>query len=364
MKNYKNMLDELFSSSQEEDVLNENIPSTVIDTQVKQNLVNDNCNEIVEQMINQAEVDQEVKIILNEKYIQCIGRELIDSDSDIEEPSVTGETRELKVTLEYDVKQEDCFSEQDQSLEVLVPTKTGIDEDFDWFMDGIDFKSDYFQKIESERLKAIQEKEEKEKRYFVEKVEPRTDFSEYGEWADLYEEEHKQKLLQYKLDVARVKKLKADDKQKEKIQKEIARNKLAKERSDKKVERTFKKLQVKLERQGHYAKVIGYNDSQSLIKLSIPVTYHRLVDNCGRIIMTSPFIEVSSTKAAFYCYNNKQGKFILYANLGEVTGGEYKRIHDTITQKEMWDYILVGDKVGRMGFIFHKYESFDSARLY
>lgn len=361
MANFYNELDELFSSSKHEGQKNINTPEIFISKQASPNLGPDH-DEIVGQMVNDAEIDKEVKIILNEQYNQSVGRELINSVFDIEQTIIKDEAKELKVTVEYDVSQGDCFSEQDQSLEVIVPKKNGTDLDLEWFMDGLDFKSDYFKRFEEEKRKALREKEAKEKRYYVEKVEPITDFSEYGDLADIFEEEHRQKMLEYKQNLDRVKKLKADDKQKEKIQKELQRVKLAKERSDRKVESTFKKLQSKMYLHGHYAKVIGFNDSQTMIKLSIPRTYHRLVDNCGHIIVTSPFIELSSSKPMFYYYSLKQQMFFLYGK--SPSDKEYTLMYKSSTQEEMWEAIKKVEPVNYAGFSFHKFELFDSARFY
>ena len=379
MSNYNYELDELFSSSKEEGQKNEQTPSTIISTQVSSNL-NSVHDEFVEQMVNESEMEHEVKIILQEQEAECIGRELVNSVFNFEitddgEQKATNEVnesvalsdqdivKELSVTVEFDSTNVISDpSDEDQSSDAIVPKKANLDEELDSFISGIDFKSSVFKRMELARQNAKWEREEKEKRYFVEKVEPRTDFSEYGEWAEIMEAEHKEKYEEYKQNLARIKQLKADDKQKEKLQKEIQREKLAKERSDRKVERNINKLETQLQRQGHYANVIGYNESQTMIKLSIPRTYHRLVDNCGRIIVTSPFIELSNTKPMFYYYSLKQQLFFLYGK--SPSNKEYTLMFKASTQEEMWEAIKKVEPVNYAGFSFHKFELFDSSRFY
>jgi hypothetical protein len=354
MSNYINEMDQLFSGSQEEGTLNQSITSALINTPVTCNL---NCNndEIIEQMIHESEVEHEVKIIMEEQKLECIGHELVNQVYDVAKTTDQFDTSRVKVSIEYDLKQDTILSEQDQSLEVVVPRIITSDEEIDWFLDGVDFKSNCFRRMDEER-------EKKEKRYYVEKVEERIDFSEYGELADIFEDEHKKKVENYKQELDRVKKLKEADKQSEKHLKDLQKKKLADDRLNKKIEATFKKLQLRLSNQGHYASVIGYNDSQTLIKLSIPAPYHRLVDNRGQIIITARFIELSATKNAFYCY--KSGKYQMYANLGVHRGGKYVKIHETDTQEEMWNFIILKDKERRFGFHFKKFQPLDLSMYY
>jgi hypothetical protein len=306
-------------------------------------------------MIHEFEFEQEVKIVIEEQKLECIGRGLVNQVYDIVKTTDQFDTTGIKVSVEYDVSQDTFIAEKEKSIEVIVPRAMSSDEEIDIFLEGVDFKSTCFRRMDAE-------KERKEKRYYVEKVEDRTNFSEYGELADIFEDEHKKKVENYKQELERVKKLKESDKQSEKLQKELQKKKLAEDRLNRKIEATFKKLQLRLSNQGHYASVIGYNDSQTLIKLSIPAPYHRLVDNRGQIIFTARFIELSATKNAFYCY--KSGKYQMYANLGADTGGKFAIIYETDTQEEMWNFIILGDKEKRFGFHFKKYQPLDLSMYY
>lgn len=363
--------EQLFSSSPDEGLLDLSIESSNCENQIPKNSDKELCEEVFDKMIEESEIEHEQGIQFKERQVECMGPISNEDQTHLTEfCSSKMESKciknDIQVTIEKGLNEIEFSSSSKNELEIntIVPRRAESGEGIELSIDDIDFKSGYFKRIEEERQKALKEKDAAEKRYYVEKVEPRTDFSEYGDFADIFEEEHRQKMLEYKQNLDRVKKLKAEDKQSEKLQKQLQKQKLAKERSDRKVERTFKKLQSKMYTHGHYSKVVGFNESQTLLKLSIPRTYHRIVDKFGYIIKTAPFIELSQTKNSFYSYNPRTNKFELYANLGEVTKGNYALINVTDTQQQMWDYFKEGDKEKRFGFVLQKFDKFESSRYY
>lgn len=245
MVNNYHELDELFSSSNQEGQNKETTPSSIINspTSFELETIQD---ELFEQMILEKEAEQEESISLKERQIECLDHELRSKQNQDLETNVQllgcDSTKNCKeVEIEVDKSEKDiCLSSENESAMIkIVPKRAESGEGFDFFMDGHEFKSDYFKRFDEEKRKSLRVKEEKERRYHVEKVEPRTDFSEYGELADIFEEQHKQKMIEYKQNLERVKKLKAEDKERENLQKQLKREKLAKERSDRKVERIF-----------------------------------------------------------------------------------------------------------------------------
>jgi hypothetical protein len=227
-------------------------------------------------------------------------------------------------------------------------------------------KHDYLEynanKDKEKKAKLILEKEQKKDKYYVEKVGPKPDFSSHGDFADILEMEYQEKVEQYNKKVEDMKKKKAADLRDEKIQKDIEKAKTAKFKADLRFDRKIKQLEKKIRIQGHYANVVGFNESHKLIKLGIPRTYHRLIDYNGNILCTAEFIEMSTTKPAFYFYDRDSRKFKFYSK-GE-SDKKYTMNFERETQNEIWDTIIQHAPSDKLGFMFQKYEKFSKGMYY
>ena len=227
-------------------------------------------------------------------------------------------------------------------------------------------KHDYLEynanKDKEKKAKLILEKEQKKDKYYVEKVGPKPDFSSYGDFAEIMEMEYQEKVEQYNKKVEDMKKKKAADLRDEKIQKDIEKAKIAREKADLKYDRKIKQLQSRVFNQGHLANIAGFNESHKLIKLGIPRTYHRLIDYNGNILCTAEFIEMSTTKPAFYFYDRDSRKFKFYSK-GKADK-KYTMDFERETQNEIWDTIIQHAPSDKLGFMFQKYEKFSKGMYY
>lgn len=210
--------------------------------------------------------------------------------------------------------------------------------------------------------KIILEKEQKKDKYYVEKVGPKPDFSSHGDFAEIMEMEYQEKVEQYNKKVEEMKKKKADDVKNEKIQKEIEKARIAKEKADSKYDRKIKQLQSRIFKQGHLANIAGFNESNKLIKLGIPRTYHRLIDYDGKVLCTAEFIEMSATSPAFYLFDRDSKKFKFYGK-GK-SDIKYTKYFETDTQEDLWDAIKQFSPIDKCGFMFQKYEQFSKGMYY
>ncbi len=228
--------------------------------------------------------------------------------------------------------------------------------------DKYDFLDYYARKEKEKKEKLILEKVQKKDKYYVEKVGPKPDFSIHGDFAEIMEMEYQQKVEEYKLKVAEMKKRKAEDIKNEKIKKEIEKARIAKEKADRKYDRKIKQLQSRIYNQGHFAKVVGFNETNKLIKLGIPRTYNRLIDYNGHILCTAEFIEMSTTRPAFYFFDRDNKKFKFYGK-GK-SDQKYTKYFETDTQEELWDAIKQFSPSDKCGFMFQKYEQFSKGMYY
>jgi len=227
-------------------------------------------------------------------------------------------------------------------------------------------KHDYLEynanKEKEKKEKLLLEKEQKKDKYYVEKVGPKPDFSSHGDFADILELEYQQKVEEYNKKVDEMKKKKAADLRDEKIQKDIEKAKTAKFKADLRFDRKIKQLEKKVRIQGHSANVVGFNESHKLIKLGIPRTYHRLIDYDGTILCTAEFIEMSTTRPAFYFFDRDSSKFKFYSK-GE-SDKKYTMNFERKTQNEIWDTIIQHAPSDKLGFMFQKYEQFLKGMYY
>lgn len=217
-------------------------------------------------------------------------------------------------------------------------------------------------KEKEKKEKIILEKEQKKDKYYVEKVGPKPDFSSHGDFAEIMEMEYQEKVEQYNKKVEEMKKKKADDVKNEKIQKEIQKARIAKEKADSKYDRKIKQLQSRIFKQGHLANIAGFNESNKLIKLGIPRTYHRLIDYDGKVLCTAEFIEMSTTSPAFYLFDRDSKKFKFYGK-GK-SDIKYTKYFETDTQEDLWDAIKQFSPSDKCGFMFQKYEQFSKGMYY
>lgn len=217
-------------------------------------------------------------------------------------------------------------------------------------------------KEKEKKEKIILEKEQKKDKYYVEKVGPKPDFSSHGDFAEIMEMEYQEKVELYNKKVEEMKKKKADDVNNEKIQKEIEKARIAKEKADLRFDRKVKQLEKKIRIQGHYADIVGFNESHKLIKLGIPRTYHRLINYDGKVLCTAQFIEMSTTMPAFYFYDADRGKFRFYAKVDSEQ--KYTQYFEADTQKELWNLIIELRPSDKCGFMFQKYEQFSKGMYY
>lgn len=217
-------------------------------------------------------------------------------------------------------------------------------------------------KEKEKKEKIILEKEQNKDKYYVEKVGPKPDFSSYGDFAEIMELEYQEKVEQYNKKVEEMKKKKADDIRLEKIQKEIEKARIAKEKADSKYDKKIKQLQSRIFKQGHLANIAGFNESSKLIKLGIPRTYHRLIDYDGKVLCTAEFIEMSTTSPAFYLFDRDSKKFKFYGK-GK-SDIKYTKYFETDTQEDLWDVIKQFSPIDKCGFMFQKYEQFSKGMYY
>ena len=217
-------------------------------------------------------------------------------------------------------------------------------------------------KEKEKKEKIILEKEQKKDKYYVEKVGPKPDFSSHGDFAEIMEMEYQEKVELYNKKVEEMKKKKADDVKNEKIQKEIEKARIAKEKADSKYDRKIKQLQSRIFKQGHLANIAGFNESNKLIKLGIPRTYHRLIDYDGKVLCTAEFIEMSTTSPAFYLFDRDSKKFKFYGK-GK-SDIKYTKYFETDTQEDLWDAIKQFSPSDKCGFMFQKYEQFSKGMYY
>lgn len=346
MNKFHHELDDIFSSSKDGLPIKPNAESDTNESSV--NTPEADSFESTAQFISEIETDKESQLIVNEQKINCIEQEVGNSNI----------SQSKKDTSENN--QDGILS----NMEGLVPRKIESNEGIEFPVDKHTFIDSCLQRNDEIKVRKLKEKEDKASKYYVVPIGPKPDFSSYGDFAEIMELGYAKELEEYNQKVEAMKKRKAEDLRLEKIKEDNRKAEIARERATKKIEKTLKKLQSQVIKFGHFSEVVGYNDSHSLVKLAIPRTYHRLLNNRGYIIKTAPFIEISQTKDIFYCYNYKLDQFELYANLGEETKGKFKLAIITKTQREMWDSIKKGDPEFRFGFSFVKYESFDSARYY
>jgi hypothetical protein len=229
-------------------------------------------------------------------------------------------------------------------------------------LDKYDYLEYNANKDKEKKEKLILEKEQKKDKYYVEKVGPKPDFSRHGDFSDILELEYDQKVEEYKKKVEEMKKKKAADVRDEKIQKEIEKAKIARYKADLRFDRKIKQLEKKIRIQGHSADIVGFNESHKLIKLGIPRTYHRLINYDGKVLCTAQFIEMSTTKPAFYFYDADRAKFRFYAKVDSEQ--KYTQYFETDKQEELWDEIKQFSPGDKCGFMFQKYEQFSKGMYY
>jgi hypothetical protein len=273
-------------------------------------------------------------------------------------------TNQLRVVqVSVGVSDEDITEELFQTLDEKVKKEGHLGEYLaNMRSDKYDLLSYNANKEKEKKEKLILEKEQKKDKYYVEKVGPKPDFSIHGDFADIMEMEYQQKVEEYRAKVAEMKKRKAEDVKNEKIQKEIEKARIAKQKADSKYDRKIKQLQSRIYNQGHFAQVAGFNESSKLIKLGIPRTYHRLIDYDGKVLCTAEFIEMSTTSPAFYFFDRDSKKFKFFGK-GK-SDKMYSKYFETDTQEDLWDAIKQFSPVDKCGFMFQKYEQFSKGMYY
>ena len=206
----------------------------------------------------------------------------------------------------------------------------------------------------NEHFAYLKQKEEaKNKKYYVEPVKPRTDFSEFGDLADLVEEEHNEKLIEYERQVEEMKKRRAYDDKMEKEGEKSIKAKRAKLAAQYRYDRKINTLKNKVKKLKIEGDVIGFSDANKLIKLAVPKIYHKVIDHSGKTIAAAEFVEISQTRPAFYLYDNISKTYKLFLNSEETANFTF--IGETKTQKELWDIFKDGFPIDQMGFLFRKH---------
>ena len=267
------------------------------------------------------------------------------------------------VQVSVGVSDEDITEDLFQTLDEKVKKEGHLGEYLaNMGSDKYDFLHYNANKEKEKKDMLILEKEQKKDKYYVEKVGPKPDFSIHGDFADIMEMEYQEKVEQYNKNVEEMKKKKADDVKNEKIQKEIEKARIAKEKADSKYDRKIKQLQSRIFKQGHLANIAGFNESNKLIKLGIPRTYHRLIDYDGKVLCTAEFIEMSATSPAFYLFDRDSKKFKFYGK-GK-SDIKYTKYFETDTQEDLWDAIKQFSPIDKCGFMFQKYEQFSKGMYY
>ena len=288
----------------------------------------------------------------------------LDGNSIIELNDQLENASQLKlVQVSVGVSDEDITEELFQTLDEKVKKEGHLGEYLaNMRLDKHDYLEYNANKDRDKKEKLILEKEQKKDKYYVEKVGPKPDFSSYGDFAEIMELGYQQEVEEYKKKVEDMKKKKAADLRDEKIQKENEKAKTAKFKADLTFDRKIKKLQNQIYKQGHYANVVGFNESNKLIKLGIPRTYHRLIDYNGTILCTAEFIEMSTTQPAFYFYDRDSRRFKFYGK-GK-SDKKYTKYFERETQEALWDEIKQFDPSDKLGFMFQKYEQFSKGMYY
>jgi len=87
-----------------------------------------------------------------------------------------------------------------------------------------------------------------------------------------------------------------------------------------------------------------------------------LIDYNGNILCTAEFIEMSTTKPAFYFYDRDSRKFKFYSK--EKADKKYTMDFERDTQNEIWDTIIQHAPSDKLGFMFQKYEQFSKGMYY
>ncbi len=196
-------------------------------------------------------------------------------------------------------------------------------------------------------------KKRKKDKYFVEPVEVRTDFSEFGELADLIEDEQKLKLLEYDRKVKEMEILKAKDKEKEKIFIEINKIKKIAEARTKRENAKLKKLFTKANNLGHYGTVNDYCDKMNWIQMYSMRRYYKIINHSGFIIAHGDFIEIGSS-GYFYIYNRSTKLFTLYQK--DNVQSKILKLDEQIEQVKLWDKIKQLDPHEKLGFKFIRFD--------
>jgi hypothetical protein len=198
-----------------------------------------------------------------------------------------------------------------------------------------------------------QKKEEKEKKYYVEPVEPWKDFSEHGDFAIAMEAGQEYEYKEYLKKVEEMKKKRAYDDKMEKEREKSIKDKRAKLAAQYRYDRKINMLKNKVKKLKIEGDVIGFSDANKLIKLAVPKIYHKVIDHSGKTIAAAEFVEISQTRSAFYLYDNISKTYKLFLNSEETANFTF--IGETKTQKELWDIFKDGFPIDQMGFLFRKH---------
>jgi len=344
MSNYIDVMDQLFSSSQKEGALNESIPSTLINTPVTCNLLNSNNDEIVEQMIHESEVEQEVKIILKEQQVECQVRELINSTCGVDKNSGQFESNGVKVSVEYDLNQEDLLSNEDFGDD----NESDMEIDSNKNNDKHNFDVEEF--LDSHHAYLKQKEEEKEKKYYIEPVEQYKDFSEYGDFAVVMQAGHENDYREYLEKVQEMKKKRVEDERREKALEKAKRDEAARKSKKEKLEKKLISLTKKIAKLGLGGNAVDFNDKMKWIQIETYRPFYRVVDHSGMGILSADFIELSSTERAFYYYDRCDKIYKLYK--WDTVDLRYSLDHSCEKQQDLWFHIRKRYPENNYGFKF------------
>jgi hypothetical protein len=219
----------------------------------------------------------------------------------------------------------------------------------------VDYELDEF--VADHLLYLEQKKEAKEKKYYVEPVEQFKDFSEHGDLADIAQAAHENEYREYLKKVQDMKKKRAEDEKREKIDERIKRMDKAQQENRLKLDRKITRLDNKVKKLHINGRVVGFNDANKWIKLEVPRVYHKVIDHSGKVITAAEFVEISQRNPAFYIYDNMSKTYKFFASFSE-NSIDYKMLLETQSQKEIWDFIKKGGSIDNMGFLFREHKPY------
>ena len=280
-----------------------------------------------------------------------ISKKLLDAEFEALFKGVDVKSHDLNV----EAKMQDSIDEISLNDKSIEHSSKGKNLEINKNESTVDYELDEF--VADHLLYLEQKKEAKEKKYFVEPVEQFKDFSEHGDLADVVQAAHENEYRDYLKKVQDMKKKRAEDEKREKIDERIKRMDKAQEENRLKLDRKITRLNNKVKKLHINGRVVGFNDANKWIKLEVPRVYHKVIDHSGKVIAAAEFVEISQRNPAFYIYDNMSKTYKFFASFSE-NSTEYKLIEETRTQKEIWDFIKKSGSSDNMGFLFREHKPY------